>query len=296
MNEFNPKNQPFMNQRIILFILLIFHLSEAKSQNNDMQAGLYNVLSGSLIGGAGALINKKPNEKMGKVFLKGFSQGALGGYLTFESKRLIRNFSDSGNYAYVWPSRLLNSAGNSIVLNAADNRDFWERYYLSIGFGHFEYDFQKEKHFNVRIMPFSLLGSIYGFTQGSLDLKRSLYIGHLFFKSYKKSASYRGKAIFNSIIINKDLLQDRSAVIGHELIHTYQNEDFMAFNSFFSGKVRKMEENNSFWKEFNTIFYPDLNALFFVSSYYTSTIFTNTHERRFYEKEAYYYSRSLINK
>ncbi|WP_139251901.1 hypothetical protein [Maribacter aquivivus] len=284
-----------MNQRIILFILLIFCLAEVKSQNNDTQAGLYNILSGSLIGGVGAMINKKPNEKTGKVFLKGLGQGALGGYMTFESKRLIRDFSDTGNYAYVWPSRLLNSLGNSIILNASSNRKFWERYYLNIGFSHFEYDIKRENSFQVKLLPFSLLSTFYGFSQGEIDFRRSFYTGNLFFESYKNTENYNGKAILNVVILNKGLLDNRSNTIGHELIHTFQYEGFIGFNSYLDKKMNNIKREGDFWTKFNFILYPDWNALIFSSAYNISAPFANSYENRFYEKEAYYYTGSLLN-
>lgn len=50
------------------------------------------------MGGIGALINKKPEHKFDKVLLKGVYQGALGGYVTFESKRLIRAAVNNNDY------------------------------------------------------------------------------------------------------------------------------------------------------------------------------------------------------
>lgn len=57
-----------------------------RSQNNYTEAALFNIGIGSVFSGIGAVINKDPQERFGKVLFKGMAQGALGGYLVFESK------------------------------------------------------------------------------------------------------------------------------------------------------------------------------------------------------------------
>lgn len=272
----------------ILILAILFSIS-SKAQHNDTQAATYNIISGAIIGGIGAIINKKTNQKTHKVVFKGIGQGALGGYIVFESKRLIRNFADTGNYAYVWPSKLINSAGNSIVLNASSNRNFWERIYLHIGFGHFEYDYMAKKKFKARILPTSLLGGIYSFTQGNLDLKRSLYTGNLIFTSYT-NFEYRGRATANHILINKTLLTERSNVIAHELIHTYQYEDLMGINTYLDNSWIAQTNKNKFWEKYDALFYNDWNGL--VSHLKSATqVWTKIpHDKRYHEKEANYYS------
>ena len=82
------------------------------AQENDLQYGLANIGIGAVIGGVGALINKEAEQRWDKTLLKGFAQGALGGYLIFESKRLVREFSEHRNYNLIWPSKLVNAAGS----------------------------------------------------------------------------------------------------------------------------------------------------------------------------------------
>ena len=134
--------------RFTIFLLILFVTSNNHPLNaqhkNDFEAGLFNIGFGGIVGGFGAVINKKPNEKTGKVFLKGFYQGALGGYLLFESKRLVGKFGNTGNYNYVWPSKLINFAGVSIIENAAGNRNFWERWHINFGFNRLEF-YTKDK-------------------------------------------------------------------------------------------------------------------------------------------------------
>jgi len=55
-----------MKTYTLLFLFLSSIYSNA--QQNDTQAALYNIGLGSLFGGVGAMINKKPQEKLDKVF------------------------------------------------------------------------------------------------------------------------------------------------------------------------------------------------------------------------------------
>jgi len=131
-----------------IIILLFLPSSVSIAQHNDSQAAVYNIVSSGIVGGIGAIINKKPNQKTSNVFFKGMYQGAIGGYVVFESKRILRQFSRTSNYGYIWPSKIVNSVGNSIVYNAASNRNLWERWHINIGFNHLEYDLKRQKNLN----------------------------------------------------------------------------------------------------------------------------------------------------
>ncbi len=71
----------------------------------------------------------------------------------------------------------MNSAGTSILENAASNRDFWDRWHINIGFNRLELDTTEKLKVSYRIMPFALGSTFYGFTQGKLDINESLKIG-----------------------------------------------------------------------------------------------------------------------
>lgn len=101
--------------RKIGFILLIMTFVNSYTQQNKTEMALYNIGLGSFVGGIGAVINKNPNEKTGKVFLKGFLQGGLGGYLVYESKNFILKIPDNNKLEYAWGAKLINSMGSSII-------------------------------------------------------------------------------------------------------------------------------------------------------------------------------------
>jgi len=169
---------------LIWMVFLLVNQAQAQHKNN-FEAGLYNIGFGGIIGGIGAVINKKPRQKTGKVFLKGLYQGALGGYLLFESKRLVGKFSETGNYGYIWPSKLVNSAGVSIIENAAANRNLWEQWHINFGFNRFEFYTKDKFKISYKIMPFAFSNVIYGFTQGKMSIKESLKTGSFVFLTHK---------------------------------------------------------------------------------------------------------------
>jgi hypothetical protein len=122
------------------FILLFFLIpKQSKAQSSNAEMVLYNISLGSIASGVGALINKEPSERWHKVLLKGMGQGALGGYLIYESKNLLSRISKEERWEYSWYAKAVNSAGASIVENASSNRNFWERWHLNFGFNRVEF-------------------------------------------------------------------------------------------------------------------------------------------------------------
>jgi hypothetical protein len=277
--------------RIVLILLISMYVCP---QKNDTQAAFYNVGSNALIGGIGALINKNPDEKASKVFFKGIYQGALGGYLTFESKRLVRQFYKTDNYAYLWPSKLLNSAGNSITYNAASNRNFWERWHMDFGFNYLEYDFKRKRRLRYRILPFALTGNIYGFATSKFDFKRTLYTGHFIFRSTEIATvgerNPQGTTLVNTMQYERDIDIDLEGVLAHELIHVYQYTGTFFINSYLQGSVKNLEKNSDFYKKYSKIFYTDLSTPLNQLLYQIQPLFGVEYHDILQEKEADYYS------
>lgn len=60
----------------------------------------YNIGISAASSALGSLINKKSDEKLFKVALKGFSQGALGGYLRHEGKNLTYKITEKEKLEY----------------------------------------------------------------------------------------------------------------------------------------------------------------------------------------------------
>lgn len=265
-----PKILKIMKKTIILLLILPILNFTLKAQTNDTQEVLYNIGFGAILGGVGAVINKKKDEKLSDILLKGMGQGALGGHLIFESKRLIREFNRTDNFAYVWPSRLLNSAGNSILENAASNQNFYERWHLHIGFNRLELNTTGRWKLNYRFMPIHFGTFLRASTQGSLDLATSLKTGEFVFlserplksnNSFEENLVFDGRAIGNSIVLLKNA-EDKNSILTHELIHVYQNDSFIVLNPYINVTLERILQEKEWYKGFGKYIYLDFNYFY----------------------------------
>ncbi|MDR5591520.1 hypothetical protein RE431_12805 [Christiangramia sp. SM2212] len=242
------------------------------------------------------MINKEPGEKFGKTLLRGMGQGALGGYLVFESKRLVREFAKSGDYNYVWPSKIVNSAGTSIIENAAANRDFWARWHLNIGFNRIEVNTKDNFKISYRIMPFDLAATVYHSVNSRLDWNTSMKVGTFVFRSkiIMENSQYRGAAFGNSIRLLERI--EGNIALPHEIIHTYQYEQLSGVNGFlfdFEKKYKhKIAKKIPAIEIYHKIFYTDYNLL--LNSIISYIANPNRDASGFYEKEARYYGSKFI--
>ena len=288
-----------MKTNFTLYLFLLFFIlqtHQTKAQNNDAQAAIYNIGLGGFFGGFGAVINKKPNEKIGKVFVKGLWQGSFGGLLTYKSKQFIYDFSNSGDFKDAWASKILNSIGNSVVHNAASNTNFWEKWYLNFGFNRFEFSLKDKFKVQYKIMPLSLLATAVTATNGTFDFKNSIKTGHFIFKTNKISNDFEisaiGIASLNNITLLDNLSQEiERKVIAHEVIHVYQYNDFSNINPVFN-KPKKLFLNNDnkvvqFYRKW---FYSDFNFFVLFALYELENQNRVGYYDNYFEKEADYYS------
>src|SRR6185369_10228323 len=115
--------------RILLVLLLSTALllkpQQAQAQQYETRSILYNSFIGGFSGAIGGLINKGKNEKWYNAFFKGFLIGTGGGAVMYTGKKLNYLVAQKNELGYAWLSRLVFSAGNSVVENAAANRPFW---------------------------------------------------------------------------------------------------------------------------------------------------------------------------
>ncbi|WP_445748261.1 hypothetical protein [Polaribacter sp.] len=276
---------------IFVSFVFLFPLKTNAQFNNDTQAAFYDIGFGAVVGGIGAIINKKPTEKTGNVFIKGFWQGALGGYFVFESKRLIRATVKHDSYRYFWPSKIVNSFGNSILENATANRDFWVQYHFNIGFNRLEFDLKNKGKFTYKIMPFALYATVNGFINGNLDVNKSLSVGTFIFKSKEPiNIEHLGFDRANAYAMTNQIVYDEEffsiSTLGHEIIHIYQYEQLSNFNSYFIKPSKYFDKKSKAIKLYNKIFYTDINTLLFGAVY----LMNKNYENIFFEREARFYS------
>lgn len=285
-----------MKNKTIILLLLLLPFSSTYPQSNDTEAGLYNVAFGGITGAIGAVINKKPDEKFEKVLLKGLWQGALGGYITFESKRIIRHAWKEEDWKVYWASKFVNAAGNSIKENAANNRDFWEQWNLTIGFNRIE--FHTKDNFNVRykIMPISAVYTIDAFFRFRFDLKSSLNYGQFVFRRNDLTVTSYASATAGYIVYNdaySPLKTTPNQTVAHEIIHMYQGDDFFFINSFYHKPLKKVFENKKTLRKIDSYIYYDFHLIPLRATYLIENNRTDKYYDNYLEHEAGYYSKTL---
>ncbi len=256
---------------------------------------LYNIGLGSIFSGVGALVNKKPNEKWHKVLLKGMGQGALGGYLIYESKNLIGKIEQKESLAYSWYGKLVNSAGTSIVENASSNRNFWERWHLNIGFNRLEFYTKNKFKIKYKIMPVSLLLTAYSAVGNKFELERTLQTGEIIFSSSDSSRngiSARGIANGNILLLNSYLLNEYD-LFSHEIIHIYQYYDYNFVNTYLNQPFDKWKSKSITFNKINDLFYFDMQGALLRPLYLLENGNRSCYYDNFFENEAGFYSNTI---
>ncbi len=283
-----------MKKLFITIILFLFLTNNSFSQANDTEALLYNVSFGGLFGTIGAMINKKPNEKMGKVILKGLAQGSLGGYFTFESKRVLRLAEKNEDWKLIWSAKLLNAGGNSVKENATLNQNFWYKWHLNIGFNRIEFETKDKFKLKYKIMPIAFVYNTLAFTQAKFNTNLSLKTGEFIFSSNDPrlyEAGTRGVTFPGTIVLRS--MENSYDLISHEIMHIYQSNDYNLFNSYYSKPIKKIETRNNFIKQINSLIHYDFHYIPLRTVYiYEKNTAVKYHDN-FFEHEAAYFSNTL---
>jgi hypothetical protein len=295
-----PNLRPALKLKIIIILIApCIHCPNAYSQQNDTQAAIFNISAGALVSGIGAMINKKPIEKIPRLLVRGMMQGAVGGYLVYQSKQLIYNFAQTDNYALVWSSKLLNAAGTSIIENASSNRKFLSTWHLTIGFNRIELDTENGMNVHYKIMPLALYSFIYSSTQATFNFSQTISTGQPIFTTNKINTSYPSTSvadswtITNSIILLNTLPDNRA--LAREMIRAYQYEGIGVINTFFD-KPRANWVNNDvkFVRNYKKWVYTDVNYILFEELYRLEGRNNPCHFTNIFEQEANFYSYKRI--
>lgn len=273
-------------------------VSALHSQNNQTEAALFNIGIGSVFSGIGAIINMEPQEKFGKVLFKGMAQGALGGYLVYESKVIAGRIAKEEELTYGWPAKFMNSAGTSIIENAASNRNFWEQWNLNIGFNRIEFHTKERFQIKYKIQPVAFLLTAYTAFLNKFEPVVSLKTGEFIFSGnsyWNSSGDFRGAAIGTAIILNPDKTDFYYNTVSHEMIHVFQYHDFNVLNSYMKKPLQQFEEGSGFFRKMNKIFHYDINVFIFSGLYQMEHFGEDLqtfegYYSNYFEKEAYLFS------
>jgi len=220
-------------------------------------------------------------------------QGALGGAVVYGSKKMVYNFHKNENLHMLWSAKLVNAAGVSIIENAASNRNIWEHWHIHIGFNRIELETKGEFRVRYKVLPVALLGTIIPATKGRFSFKYSMQtLTPIFISENKIDAAFskrmvNGEALVNSIIIKRS---EYNRVIAHELLHTYQYDDYTYIDILFSKSKNKTRHKKwSKWIHIDIPSYFIHGSLYLLENKNRNCYFDN-----YFEREANFYSNKYL--
>ena len=284
-------------EKILAFSFIFscsFFSGQAKSTSSSKEL-LYNVSVGSVIGAIGAVINKKPEQKFGKIALKGFYQGALGGYVTFESKRLLQIAEQNQDWKLLWCAKIVNAGGISIKENASANKDFWEKWHINIGFNRIEFETKEKFSISYKVMPVALIYTIGIASQTKFELGKSLKSGEFIFSSSSErfnETNSSGVTFPGAIILYSPYKNDFS-LLAHEIIHNYQVNDFSQFDAFIYKPIIYINNSSKTLKKINKYVYYDFRYIPQLLLYKIENSNNIYYYSNIFEREAGYYSNTF---
>jgi len=258
-----------------LFLLISISIlngdQTAIAQNYQGKSVAYNVVGGAIMGGAGAVINKAPQQKWYKAFLRGFLTGACGGGLTFTGKKMNKLIADNQQLGYAYLSRAVFSAGNSIIENAAANRNFYEVFHYDIGFVRIQYNTRTGKLLP-RVMVSSLGSTVFLAANGRFDFKTTVRSGSMTFRTPEISYSpnFRASTPGNGFLF-VDSLQTGAEfykIYAHEMIHSFQFQEYSPITYFFKPWDTKWKERSPTYNKLSKYFFADVNYEFMLGNYF----------------------------
>ncbi len=239
--------QLFYFRWVILSIFLL-PATEGRAQNQELNLGIYNTLLGGVIGGVGAAINKKESpseENWSRRFGRGLWQGCIGGLLTYSGKQTASLITTKQNLVFGLPSKILHSAGASIIENAGMNRPFLKHWNLDVGLIRLDAELGAKTKIQARLLPVGFYGLALSQHNSRFDLKTSLLTGQIVFQYMGAEIPARTGGKYGMAYLRGFTYVNNSSkyqIIAHEIIHLYQHKEYQALNAWpqrYFGKVNK---------------------------------------------------------
>lgn len=277
---------------LILFLLLpVSHKSQAKATSDGKQF-VYNVSLGAVVGVIGAIINKKPEQKFDIVIYKGLAQGALGGYLTFESKRIVRAAERNNDWKLLWCAKFVNAGGVSIKENAAANINFWEKWHINFGFNRIEFETKDNFKVNYKVMPVALAYTIGVAAQTKFEINKTLQSGELIFSSNSNrflETNSLGVTYPGSIVLFSPE-KNNINILSHEIIHLYQSNDFSQIEAYLDKPIKSINNSSELMNKINKYIHYDFRYIPQLIFYRVENKNAVFYYDNFYEREAAHFS------
>ncbi len=175
------------------------------------------------------------------------------------------------NLGYCYLSRAVFSVGNSLVENAAANRDFWSVWHYDISFVRIEFR-TKDMSVIPRLMPSAFGSTVFLAVHGKADLTTSLRSGTLTFRtpSIRYSPNFVASTPSNGFIFVDTLNSGQVFynTYAHEMIHAFQFQEFSGCNYSLKPIADKWEEKSPKFKKFSKWVYGDFNYQVMLVNYF----------------------------
>lgn len=291
------KNYHIFSFLLCLFTLQSFGQNYSSYKQQDIKFALVDIGVNGLMGGIGAIVNKNPEEKIGKTFWKRFGQGCLGGGFQYLGKKLTFQIYDKQVLEYAWASRLTNSIGSSITENAMFNKPFGDNWHLNVFFTRIDYWPKNERKFAIRLVPMQFVGMFAAKSQANkFDLETTLKLGGVltFYSNGQLTSQGANVQAINWMSIAYDKTLQPDGVFGlygtlaHEFVHTLQFDNSVYVNPLFGKLDSKWKTNNENYRKLSKYVYFDLPNLagFFISSFNPDKPYLC----RYNEREAFHFA------
>jgi hypothetical protein len=245
------KTKTMKTLTLLLSLITVFQSFSQPFDRQDAVFATYNVLSGGIISGVGAVINRQDNTKVAKAFVNGFKKGCVGGLFCYAGKKITGRIAVDKSYLWGWPANIVHSLGTSIIENVCLNKGMFSRYSIDV----YCFNFATDNKYGAKININSLAGIGYFAIRGfEFKIGNTLKSGFVYFNFYNQniykklglnvcnsisikgednllySYDYDGKEDYSKILENKTYNQ--YDITSHEIIHTFQYNQYNIINSF----------------------------------------------------------------
>jgi hypothetical protein len=150
---------------------------------------------------------------------------------------------------FVWPSRIVHSAGLSICENASYVRPFLKNWQFYLGFLRFDFSVDNSHPFRVRFLPEAPYAIYMASQYGNFNISKTIQTGSIIFqnrdtlfavnRSYTPSGLWAGASFGRALTVGRDW-GETNFIIAHEIIHEFQFNEYQIFNSFLSRPAKKI--------------------------------------------------------
>lgn len=215
-----------------IFLSLIIPLySNCQSfHQQQRQLATYNIIFNAGVAAIGSVIHKHEHETICNAFISGAIKGAVGGAIIFIGKKSVALIPLNKDLRLAHISKSIHALGSSMVSNGSLNKPILSTISFELYTTRLDVNTDTWET-KIRLQPFALIGGIIFAKYTSLNIKKSLEYGGLYFDSDSKK--YRGRCYLCGVIVSSTS-NHRHNTAAHELIHVMQNREYLVFNNYYS--------------------------------------------------------------